>query len=124
MNWGRPTVLPGRPGFLTTAAWAWSWRLCSVPCFSGEAWEIAGIAVRISAWAGFFRFEVFVRPAVSINGLLLTAIACLTSPAFSRAKTDVLVMKNGDHITGEVKKLEGGVLQVDLDYVDGTLAID
>ena len=64
------------------------------------------------------------RPATAMNGLLLSAVACLSSPAFSRDKTDVLVMKNGDHITGEVKRLEGGVLQVDLDYVDGTIAID
>ena len=33
-------------------------------------------------------------------------------------------MKNGDRMTGEVKRLENGVLQVDLDYVDGTVAVD
>ena len=33
-------------------------------------------------------------------------------------------MKNGDRITCEVKGLEGGVLTVNLDYVDGTLSID
>ena len=33
-------------------------------------------------------------------------------------------MKNGDRITGEVKLLEGGILKVSLDYVDGTLFID
>jgi len=27
--------------------------------------------------------------------------------------------EDGDHITGEVKRLEGGALQVELDYVDG-----
>jgi len=36
----------------------------------------------------------------------------------------VLVMKNGDRITCEVKSLAGGVLRVELGYVDGTLAVD
>jgi hypothetical protein len=44
--------------------------------------------------------------------------------AFARDKTDVILMNNGDRITGEVKRLENGVLQVDLDYVDGSLSID
>src|SRR3954471_8728556 len=47
----------------------------------------------------------------------------MLSPAFAREKTDVIVMKNGDRITGEVKRLENGILKVDLDYVDGTLSI-
>ncbi len=42
----------------------------------------------------------------------------------AREKTDVLVMKNGDRITCQVKNLEAGVLKVDLDYVDGTISID
>jgi len=59
-----------------------------------------------------------------MNSILLWAAACLTYPAFCRDKTDVLVMKNGDRLTCEVKRLEGGVLQADLDYVDGTVSID
>jgi hypothetical protein len=48
----------------------------------------------------------------------------LACTALARDKTDVLVMKNGDRLTCEVKRLEGGVLEVELDYVDGSLAID
>jgi hypothetical protein len=59
-----------------------------------------------------------------MKSILLSAILCLAFPAFSRDKTDVLVMKNGDRLTGEVKSLSGGVLKVDLNYVDGTVAID
>lgn len=33
-------------------------------------------------------------------------------------------MKNGDHLTGEVKKLESGVLYVGLDYVSGDVGLD
>ena len=64
------------------------------------------------------------RPAIGMKCILLCAFACLASPAFSRDKTDVLVMRNGDRITCEVKSLDGGVLKVDLDYVDGSVSID
>jgi len=43
---------------------------------------------------------------------------------FARAKTDVLVMRNGDHMTCEVKGLDGGVLYVSFDYIDGTASVD
>lgn len=55
---------------------------------------------------------------------VLLGIGILPSASLAREKTDVIVMKNGDRITGEIKKLENGVLQVDLDYVDGTISID
>src|SRR5271154_705393 len=48
----------------------------------------------------------------------------LASPGFSRPKIDVIVMNNGDRITGEIKNLQNGVLHVDLDYVDGTIQIN
>ena len=45
-------------------------------------------------------------------------------PLWGRAKTDVIVMKNGDHFTCEVKKLQEGVLYTSLDYVDGTISVE
>ena len=60
---------------------------------------------------------------VCLAALLSTGFASI-HPVSARDKTDVIVMNNGDRITGEVKRLENGVLQVDLDYVDGTLSID
>ena len=59
-----------------------------------------------------------------MKGILLCALVCLASPAFSRDKTDVILMKNGDRFTCEVKKIEGGVLEADFDYVNGTVSID
>jgi hypothetical protein len=56
--------------------------------------------------------------------VLVSLTACLTFPALAREKTDVLVMKNGDRITCQVKGLDAGVLKVDLDYVDGTISVD
>lgn len=43
---------------------------------------------------------------------------------FAQGKTDVVVMKNGDRLTCEIKSLDSGVLYVKLDYVDGTVSVD
>jgi hypothetical protein len=51
-------------------------------------------------------------------------LSFVTAPAFARAKTDVLVMTNGDHLTCEVKGLSSGVLYVSFDYIDGTTSVD
>lgn len=51
-------------------------------------------------------------------------ILSLTTPLLARNKTDVLVMKNGDRMTCEVKGLDGGVLYVSFDYIDGTASVD
>jgi len=56
--------------------------------------------------------------------VLLSLAACLSHLSFARAAKDVLVMKNGDRITCEVKSLQAGVLKVNLDYVDGSISID
>lgn len=44
--------------------------------------------------------------------------------AIGRPKTDVLYMRNGDRITCEIKRLQGNILEVGLDYVDGSVLID
>ena len=46
-----------------------------------------------------------------------------TLPLFARPKTDVLVMKNGDRLTCEIKGLDEGVLYVSLDYILGTSSV-
>jgi len=45
-------------------------------------------------------------------------------PLLARDKTDVLIMKNGDHMMCEVKGLDAGVLYVSFDYIDGTASVD
>lgn len=59
---------------------------------------------------------------MNLRAILLSVI--LAGPLYARDKTDTLVMKNGDRITCAVKGLEGAVLFVELDYVDGTVSID
>jgi putative salt-induced outer membrane protein YdiY len=55
---------------------------------------------------------------------ILSAVLLLAAPLAARLKTDVVVMSNGDRITGEIKGLDAGVLKVDLDYVDGAISIE
>jgi len=52
-------------------------------------------------------------------GILLLRAA----PLLARENTDLVVMKNGDHMTGEIKGLRGDVLEVSLPYVDGNLSV-
>lgn len=49
--------------------------------------------------------------------------ACLCFPAQAKRK-DVVIMNNGDHFTGEVKRLENGLLYVETDYVAGNIGLD
>ena len=46
----------------------------------------------------------------------------VTSPLLA-AKMDVVELQNGDHITGEVKSLNRGILEFDTDHM-GTLCIE
>jgi hypothetical protein len=40
--------------------------------------------------------------------------------AWARESTDVIVMKNGDHLTGEIKGMAQGVLYISMSYILGT----
>ena len=55
--------------------------------------------------------------------LLATLLATLCSPAQAKRK-DVVIMNNGDHFTGEVKKLQNGLLYVETDYVSTNIGLD
>jgi hypothetical protein len=61
---------------------------------------------------------------MSIRALILSSFLFLAAPLFARDKTDVMVMKNGDRMTCEIKGLDGGVLYVSFDYIDGTASVD
>jgi hypothetical protein len=57
---------------------------------------------------------------MNIRTLILSTALLVAVPLFARENTDVLVMKNGDRMTCQVKGLDAGVLYVSFDYVDGT----
>ena len=60
---------------------------------------------------------------MNIRVALLIGIV-FTTPLFAREKTDVLVMKNGDRMTCQIKGLDAGVLYVSFDYIDGTTSVE
>jgi len=60
---------------------------------------------------------------MKLHNLVLCAVLLLGAPLFGRDKTDVIVMKNGDRLTCEIKGLNSGVLYVSLDYILGTSSV-
>lgn len=52
------------------------------------------------------------------------AFFLITISLFGRENTDILIMKNGDRLTCQVKGLQDGALYVSLDYVIQTLSLD
>jgi hypothetical protein len=45
-------------------------------------------------------------------------------PLSARDKSDVIIMRNGDRLTCEVKSLDADTLSISLDYAAGTISID
>jgi len=56
--------------------------------------------------------------------LLVLAVLGLALPLSARDKTDVIVMKNGDKITCEVKSLQSNTLYISVDYILNTISVD
>ena len=55
--------------------------------------------------------------------LLTLLVACSSLSAQTKRK-DVVIMNNGDHFTGQVKRLENGLLYIETDYVSGNIGLD
>ena len=57
-----------------------------------------------------------------------TTILCCTLaialPLFAREKSDIIVMDNGDRLTGEIRGLDSGVLYVNFAYILGTSSVE
>jgi hypothetical protein len=60
---------------------------------------------------------------MNIQSVILSCLLLLTTPVFARKSTDVIVMKNGDHLTGEIKGLNTGVLYMSMEYILGTTSV-
>jgi hypothetical protein len=61
---------------------------------------------------------------MKILAVVLTYVAFGATLLFAREKSDVLVMKNGDRLTCEIKALDAGVLYASFDYIEGTTSVD
>src|ERR1700678_3701562 len=60
---------------------------------------------------------------MNIRPIAFSLIFLFTLPLFARDKTDVIVMKNGDRFTCEIRQLSAGVLSIKLSYAEGTIAV-
>jgi hypothetical protein len=61
--------------------------------------------------------------AMTIRVIILCSALLFSATLLAQENSDVLVMKNGDRFTCEIKELSAGVLSVKLSYVDGTIAV-
>jgi len=59
-----------------------------------------------------------------LRWVLFTATLLAVWPAAAREKSDVLVMRNGDRLTCEIKSLTADTLYIKLDYALGTISVD
>ena len=57
------------------------------------------------------------------RALLAAAILVAAFPASAREKTDVVILRNGDHLTGEIKGMERGKLDFNTDDI-GRISIE
>jgi Protein of unknown function, DUF481 len=63
------------------------------------------------------------EPVMAIRTLILGCTFLCSSPLLAQENRDLIVMKNGDRFTGEIKGLSAGTLLVSLSYVDGNIAV-
>jgi len=56
--------------------------------------------------------------------ILVCAAILVANPLLARQKTDVIIMKNGDRITCEIKQLVSNTLYISVSYILGTLSVD
>jgi hypothetical protein len=63
------------------------------------------------------------KPVMSVRAITLIWTLLLAAPLLARESTDVIVMKNGDRLTGEIKGLNEGVLYISMNYILGTSSV-
>lgn len=61
---------------------------------------------------------------VLIRRVVVVTLLLLACPLFGKRKDDVVVMKNGDKFTGEIKSLQGGELVFKSDYMKDSVHLD
>ncbi len=61
---------------------------------------------------------------ITIRMLFVTVIFSSVALSTLAQRKDVVVMKNGDHFTGNVKRLQDDVLYLDADYVSENIGLD
>jgi putative salt-induced outer membrane protein YdiY len=67
------------------------------------------------------------RFLLEFSSLLLASFVLMVSGSACFGKVnrhDTIIMKNGDRLTGKVKKLQQGVLYIETDYFSGSVGVD
>jgi hypothetical protein len=64
------------------------------------------------------------KHTMNIRVFILSSTLLFATPLYGREKSDVIVMNNGDRLTGEIKGLDSGVLYVSFDYILGTSSVN
>jgi hypothetical protein len=60
---------------------------------------------------------------MTIRSITLCWAFLCSATLFAQESKDVIVLKNGDRITGEINGLSAGVLSVRVRYIDGRIAV-
>ncbi len=58
------------------------------------------------------------------SATVFLALIFVSASALAKRKDDVVVLHNGDRMTGEIKSLEHGVLSFKADYMSGSVGLD
>ena len=66
---------------------------------------------------------MFIRFALTLHALALAVLAFFPADSLAREKTDIVFLHNGDRVTGEIKQLNRGILQLSTDDI-GTINIE
>jgi len=61
---------------------------------------------------------------MNLKMILVCTAILIANPLSARQKTDVIIMKNGDRITCEIKQLVSNTLYISVSYILGTLSVD
>lgn len=66
------------------------------------------------------------RGRIRSRHYILFAVCCfsLAAPARAKRKDDVVMMKNGDRMTGEIKNLDHGILYFKSSYMNSSVQLD
>ena len=65
-----------------------------------------------------------IRQLMCMRIVVLVSALAVSIPLLAREKSDIIVMNNGDRLTGEIKALDSGTLSVSFDYILGTTSMD
>jgi Protein of unknown function, DUF481 len=58
------------------------------------------------------------------TALTILTVVCMLASVLAKSKDDIVVLNNGDRITGEIKRLEHGLLSFKADYMADAVSLD